>query len=101
MKTNKKALKKSEITKFLSKIDAWTLNSKATLITKTFSFKNHIDALVFVARVTVHAQVLDHHPEIVFSFKKVKIELSTHDVKGLSKLDFELAKKIDELDKRG
>jgi 4a-hydroxytetrahydrobiopterin dehydratase len=89
-----KLLKKSVINKALKKLPVWTINPKGTVLSYSHVFKNHIDALVFIARVTVHAQVLDHHPEILFTHKKVKISLSTHEVKGLTKKDIELATKI-------
>lgn len=88
-------LKKTQITKLLKQVDSWQTNTKSTLLYKTIIFKDHINALVFIARVTVHAQVMNHHPNIEFSYKKVKVTLSTHEVKGLTKLDFDLAKKID------
>jgi len=92
-----KALSKSEIAKQLKKVVAWSTNSKGTQIVKSATFDNHIDALVFIARITVHAQVLNHHPDINFSYKKVKVTLTTHEVKGLSAIDFEMAKRIDSL----
>jgi 4a-hydroxytetrahydrobiopterin dehydratase len=94
-------LKKAVLTKELKKLPEWSLNPKATSLSCTRTFKNHIDALVFIARITVHAQVLDHHPEIVFTFKKVKVVLTTHDVKGLTSKDIELAKRISEIDAGG
>ena len=51
--------------------------------------------LAFVAKVAVHAEVMNHHPDIELSYGKVKVKLSTHDAKGLTTLDFELAKRID------
>lgn len=36
-----------------------------------------------------------HHPEILVSWGKVTLTLSTHSVKGLTTLDFDLASKID------
>jgi 4a-hydroxytetrahydrobiopterin dehydratase len=87
-------LNKKEIAKALKKLPDWSANPKETAITHTRTFKNHIDALVFIARITVHAQVLGHHPEILFTYAKVKITLTTHDAKGLTKKDFELADKI-------
>jgi 4a-hydroxytetrahydrobiopterin dehydratase len=87
-------LNKKEIAKELKKLPEWSTNPKETSITYTRTFKNHIDALVFIARITVHAQVLGHHPEIVFTYNKVKVTLTTHDAKGLTKKDFELAQKI-------
>lgn len=88
-------LTKKEILKLKKSLPLWTLNKKESEISRTYSTDTHIDALVLVARITVHAQVLNHHPEIIFSYAKLKITLTTHDVKGLTKLDFELARQID------
>lgn len=97
MKKTISVLSKKEIDKVLKQRSLWSVNAKGTHIVRTLSFENHVEALVFVARVTVHAQVLEHHPEIVFTFKKVKISLTTHEAKGLTKKDFELASRIDSL----
>lgn len=78
----------------LKQLPNWSVNPKGTVLTHTRQFKNHIDALVFIARITVLAQVADHHPDITFTYKKVKLSLTTHDLKGLSKKDIDLAKKI-------
>jgi 4a-hydroxytetrahydrobiopterin dehydratase len=87
--------KKSEIQKMLKKHTFWAINSKRTILYRTFTFPNQIDALAFIARVVVHSQVLSHYPEIQFSFGKVKITLSTNEVKGLTKNDLELLERID------
>lgn len=97
MKKKISLLKKGELKKFLKQCNSWQLNAKETQVYKTFTFENHIDALVFIARVTVHAQVQDHHPDINFGFKKVKVTLTTHEVKGVTKKDFELISKIDSI----
>jgi 4a-hydroxytetrahydrobiopterin dehydratase len=41
------------------------------------------------------AEVMNHHPEIRMVYNKVDITLSTHDAGGVTKLDLELAQKID------
>ncbi len=102
MKTKNALLKKAELKKLSKVLPLWTLNTKETELSQTLTFANHLDALVCIARITVHAQVLNHHPEITFTYKKLKIKLTTHDLKGLSQLDVEFAKKIDTLEtKRG
>jgi 4a-hydroxytetrahydrobiopterin dehydratase len=96
----KKALKTKEIEKHLKNFSGWTVNKAETQMSKTFEFKNFVAALAFCAKVAVHAEVLTHHPDIELSYGKVKIKLSTHEIKGLSKLDFELAKRIDGLESK-
>lgn len=70
---------------------------KKTKITAVFKFKSHIDALVFIARVTVHAEVMGHHPDITFTYRELKISLTTHEIKALTQKDIKLAKKIEKL----
>lgn len=96
MKSLKK-LNSKDIVKKLKTISEWSTNAKETELSKTFLFTNFVNGLAFVAKVTVHAEILNHHPDIELSYGKVKIILSTHDVKGLSNVDFELAKKIDSI----
>lgn len=93
----KKLLKTKEITKYLKEFSGWTVNKAETQMSKTFNFPNFVTALAFCAKVAVHAEVLGHHPELELSYGKVKIKLTTHEIKGLSKLDFDLAKRIEGL----
>lgn len=64
-------------------------------IQKEFLFNNFIEALVFVNKVGEVAEQEGHHPDIVLSYGRVVVELSTHDVGGLSEKDFVVANKID------
>ena len=38
-----------------------------------------------------------HHPDLIASYAFVEVKLMTHDKKGITNLDFELAKKIDDV----
>lgn len=93
-------LTKAEIKKGLTALGDWQTNPKQTFLYKTFAFPKHVDALIFIARITVHAEVQQHHPDIEFSHAKVKVKLSTHDAKGLTTKDVQLARKIQELGDR-
>ena len=64
-------------------------------IVKEFLFKDFIEAFGLMTKVAIIAQAMDHHPVWSNVYNKVNIELSTHDVGGISNLDFELAKKIE------
>ena len=80
-----KLLNGRELKTALKMLEGWKVNPKGTALLYVASFKNHIDALVFIARVTVNAQVLDHHPDLLFTYKKVKVTLTTKDAKGITK----------------
>jgi 4a-hydroxytetrahydrobiopterin dehydratase len=43
---------------------------------------------------------MDHHPEWSNVYNSVSIHLNTHDAKGITKLDFDLAKIIDVIFKK-
>lgn len=81
--------------KEVEKHAGWELNKAQTTITKSYTFPSFISALAFVAKVAVHAEVLDHHPDIELSYGKVKVKLTTHKTASLTKLDLALAERID------
>ncbi len=83
-----------EIEDEVSKLKGWSVvNGK---LTKEFKFKDFNEAIGFIIRVALEAEKLDHHPEWFNVYNKVKIELVTHDINGISNFDIILAKKIEE-----
>jgi 4a-hydroxytetrahydrobiopterin dehydratase len=83
--------------KHLETLSGWKLDKKGTQITKIFRTKTFLSGLSFIARIAVHAELLDHHPTIELAYKTVTVTTTTHDLKGLTKLDIDLAKRIDTL----
>lgn len=73
--------------------EAWSIVDEK--LHKEFVFKNFIEAFGFMTKVAIHAQAMNHHPEWFNVYKKVRIDLTTHDADGISELDFKLAKKIE------
>ena len=71
----------------------WKRRNK-TLI-KEFRFPSFRDSIVFVNRVASLADDLDHHPDIDIRYTTVNLTLSTHEVKGLTQKDIDLAEKVD------
>lgn len=90
---NTAPLPREEVERLYREITGWTLSDKS--IERTFVFKDFRQAIDFVMKVADIAQEQDHHPDISISFNKVKIDLSTHKIGGLSINDFVLAAKID------
>lgn len=62
---------------------------------KEYLFKNFQEALLFTNKVGEIAEQEGHHPDIFLSWGKVKIQLWTHKINGLSESDFILAAKCD------
>jgi 4a-hydroxytetrahydrobiopterin dehydratase len=72
--------------------DHWSLRSDR--IIASFKFPSFELAMQFMELATPVISELNHHPEWSNSYKTIDITLSTHDVKGLSELDFELARQL-------
>ncbi len=62
---------------------------------KEFKFKNFREALAFANRVGEIAESEGHHPDLHVSWGKVRVEIWTHKIDGLTESDFILAAKID------
>ena len=67
-------------------------------ISREFITKNFMAAVTFINKVAQVAEAENHHPDVhLTSYRKLRIELSTHAIGGLSENDFILAAKINEL----
>jgi 4a-hydroxytetrahydrobiopterin dehydratase len=87
-------LTKDEIKENLKYIDKWKY--KRNSIVKRLKVKNFMTAIKLVNTIAPIAEKLEHHPDIeIKNYNEVVIKLTTHDAKGITKYDFELAKKID------
>lgn len=92
-----KPLKTKEIEKRLEKLAGWSVNKKQTQISKTFATKDFVTGLMFLARTTIRSEMINHHPDVTLSYQKVRVVVTTHSEASLTKLDFDLAKQIDEI----
>ena len=62
---------------------------------RRLAFSSFAAAFGFMARIAIEAEALAHHPNWSNVYTRVDIDLVTHDVSGLTKLDFLLAEAID------
>lgn len=74
---------------------AATSASGADAIARDFVFPDFVAAWGFMARVALHAEKADHHPEWSNVYNRVRVVLTTHDVGGVSAKDVALARRID------
>jgi 4a-hydroxytetrahydrobiopterin dehydratase len=58
---------------------------------REFHFKDFVSAFAFMTGVALVAEAKNHHPEWFNVYNKVVVDLATHDVQGISTLDFEIA----------
>jgi 4a-hydroxytetrahydrobiopterin dehydratase len=89
-------LNSTEIQSQIINLDAlWSVEEGS--LQRNFEFKNFIEAFSFMTSVALVAEKMKHHPNWENVYNKVQIRLNTHDIGGISKLDFQLAKAIDEI----
>ena len=88
-------LSQTEAQNLATSVPAWTLSEKK--IERLFTFKDFKTSIAFVNKVAAIAEEQNHHPDIAVFYNKVKVTLSTHKVGGLTRNDFIVAAKIDNI----
>jgi len=91
-----KKLSTKEIVSQLKSLKHWYYDKDA--IRRGWEFSYFIEALKFIILVGSIAEKHNHHPEIINIYKKVSIRFNTHDVKGVTDKDMEIARVIDQID---
>jgi 4a-hydroxytetrahydrobiopterin dehydratase len=86
-------LSDSEIGERLDGLDGWERKGEA--ITKTFKRGDFVGSVEFVRRLVEPAEDMGHHPDLSISWDEVEVSITSHAAGGLTKDDFELARKID------
>ncbi len=90
-----KLLNQQELELIKSDLPEWKISQNK--IKRELKFQNFIDAFGFMTKVAIIAEGINHHPNWSNVYALVKIELTTHDLGGLSNLDIHLASEIDKL----
>lgn len=84
-----------EIQNKMTKLRNWALEGSS--IVKDRVFRDFKEAIEFVNKVAEIAEKHNHHPSIVISYNIVRLTLTTHEAKGLTVKDFEVAEEIDKI----
>ena len=90
-----KKLTTLEIEESLVKLIDWEYENDA-LITD-FEFDNFKDCMSAMNRIAFECEALNHHPEWTNIYNTLEIKLTTHDVGGVTDLDFQLATAINKI----
>ena len=84
-----------EIEAHLEGVAGWSVEDGK--LHKQFQFETFVAAFGFMTSLALIAEKMNHHPEWFNVYNRVTIDLMTHDVGGISDLDFQLAKEADKL----
>jgi 4a-hydroxytetrahydrobiopterin dehydratase len=93
MASEKRVLTDDEIANALRDLPQWSVSDGK--LHRELKFGDFVEAFGFMTKVAIVAEKHDHHPEWFNVYNKVVLDLSTHDVGGISPLDVELAKQVD------
>jgi len=74
--------------------EGWTLDDSGNALVRTLKFRDFSDAFAFLARVAMHAEKVDHHPEFTSVWNRLDFRLTSHDLGGVTERDIRLAEAI-------
>jgi 4a-hydroxytetrahydrobiopterin dehydratase len=77
--------------------DGWAFEEGGKALARTFKFKDFSEAFGFLARVALHAEKADHHPEFTSVWNRVDFRLTSHDAGGVTDRDIALAEAINRI----
>ncbi len=95
-----KPIPTKEIAKRLRRLSGWkALGSE--LIRREYRMRDFSSAVRLIVKISTLAEKMDHHPDIhLTGYRKLRVELTTHWIGGLSRKDFMLAGRIEALPKK-
>jgi 4a-hydroxytetrahydrobiopterin dehydratase len=88
-------LSDTEVSQRLTALPGWSV--KGGKLHRELTFADFTQAFAFMGDVAREAEALDHHPEWFNVYNRVVIDLTTHDASGITTLDFELARRAEDL----
>jgi len=90
-------MRNDEVETYIKEVPGWSVTGDYKKIEREFAFSDFKKAMVFVNKVADIAEREGHHPDLRIFYNRVKIELWTHAVDGLSENDFIVAAKVGQL----
>lgn len=86
-------LSDAEVKSALADLPGWSVvNGK---LHREYKFPDFVHAFGFMATAAIAIEAMNHHPEWFNVWNRVTIDLTTHDVGGISSKDVDLARKLE------
>ena len=96
--SKRKRLQPDEVATALQGLPGWDIQDGK--LKREYRFPDFSVAFGFMAAAATVAEKMDHHPDWTNVYSRVIVTLWTHSEGGLTALDFELAKRMEELASR-
>ena len=79
----------------LAALPGWRHDVERDALARSFTFRDFREAFSFMTEVALLAERADHHPTWTNTWNRVDVAWTSHDVRGLSRRDVELARATD------
>ncbi len=86
-------LQPEQIRQRLSQLSGWELREGA--ISKQYKFQEFLDGIRFINTIAQVAESMDHHPDILINYTRIRFTCTTHSEGGVTDKDFRLAQEIE------
>jgi len=96
---DRRTLSEAELVDALAILPEWSV--EAGKLHRDFQFDDFSEAFGFMTRCALAAEAMDHHPEWFNVWNRVVVDLSTHDLGGISTWDIRLAQTFEGLAESG
>lgn len=90
-----KVYSEGEIEEKLKELPQWYYQNNQ--IVREYATKNWKETVMLFNLIAGLSEAYWHHPDIEVSYKRLKVKLTTHEFKGITDRDFELAKQVEKL----
>ena len=89
---------RDEAADYLGAIPQWSLAEDGKSILRKVNCKHFVEAVGLLNQIAEIAEAEQHHPDLhLTGYRKLRVDLTTHAIGGLSENDFILAAKIDQI----
>lgn len=88
-------LSPDELTAALTGLPLWSGDGEG--IRRSIQLPGFPEAVAALVRIAFVAETMDHHPDVDLRWRTLHLTLVTHSAGGVTELDLELARRVDEL----
>ena len=88
-----------EIQEALAELGSWAVVDGK--LHREYKFRDFVQAFGFMTQVALLAERAAHHPEWFNVYNRVVVDLTTHEAGGITRKDLDLARQMEEINRRG
>lgn len=75
----------------------WGYTPDGQALRRRFSFASYLQGLDACRRIAELAESMNHHPDLLLDYKTLEVTWTTHSRGGVTELDLQAARRVNEL----